>query len=100
MTRSVETVTPDLTIHTAARMMDDLNVGVLPVCDGTRLIGVITDRDITVRATAAGLGPAECRVGDVMTEELRWCLEDAPIDEAPRRPEQRRDGKGGGSTGR
>lgn len=84
MTRGVETVTSDVTIHTAARMMDDLNVGVLPVCDGTRLIGMITDRDITVRATAAGRAPDECRVGEVMTEELRYCFEDTALDEALR----------------
>lgn len=55
MTRDVRVVQPDRTIRDAGRLMDELNVGVLPVCDGRRLIGMITDRDITLLATAAGL---------------------------------------------
>ena len=51
--------------------MDELNVGSLPVCDRSGLVGMITDRDITIRATAAGL-PAETRVSEVMTDHARW----------------------------
>lgn len=55
MTGDVQTVSPDDTVRRAAKLMDDLNVGILPVHDGTRLVELITDRDITVRATSLGL---------------------------------------------
>jgi CBS domain-containing protein len=57
MTRDVRVIQPDRTVREAARLMDELNVGALPVCNGRRLIGMVTDRDITVRSTAAGLAP-------------------------------------------
>jgi CBS domain-containing protein len=65
----------------AARLMDELNVGVLPVCDGERLLGIITDRDITVRATAAGRNPETVRVREIMTEDVRWCFEDEAVED-------------------
>lgn len=82
MTRGVETVSPDESIQRAAQMMDALNIGALPVCDGSRLSGVVTDRDITVRATAAGLAPGTCRVGEVMTTDVECCYEDESVEEA------------------
>lgn len=88
MTADVETLTPDLTIQTAARMMDDLNVGVLPVCDGTRLVGVVTDRDITVRATSAGRPPDRCTIREVMTDEVRYCFEDSAVEDAARQMQE------------
>jgi CBS domain-containing protein len=66
MTRDVQSITPQETIQRAAQMMDDLNVGAIPVLDGQKLVGMITDRDITVRATAAGRAPDSVRVGEVM----------------------------------
>jgi CBS domain-containing protein len=81
MTREVEVVSPGDTIQTAARRMDELNVGALPVCDGERLVGMITDRDITVRATAAGLAPGETKVSDAMTADVQWCYADEDVDE-------------------
>ncbi|MGZ3237274.1 MAG: CBS domain-containing protein, partial [Burkholderiaceae bacterium] len=59
MTRNVQFVSPQETVQRAAQLMDDLNVGALPVCDGERLVGMVTDRDITVRATSAGIAPDE-----------------------------------------
>src|SRR5258708_19299542 len=82
MTRDVQTVSPSDTIQKAAATMDNLNVGALPVCDGERLQGVITDRDITVRATAAGQSPSETKVGDVMTGEIDCVFEDDDVEEA------------------
>ena len=82
MTRDVQTVSPNDTIRRAAQMMDELNVGVLPVCDGHKLVGIVTDRDITVRATSAGLAPESCKVAEVMTEGPRYCYEDDPVNEA------------------
>jgi CBS domain-containing protein len=81
MSREVSSVSPDDTIRQAAEMMDDLDVGALPVTEGARLIGMITDRDITIRATAAGLGPEETLVTEVMTEDVCHCYEDQTIDE-------------------
>jgi len=81
MTRDVMTVSPQQTVERAAQMMDELNVGALPVCDGAKLIGMITDRDITVRSTAAGQNPKEAFVGDVMSEQVRWCFDDQGVDD-------------------
>lgn len=81
MTRDVRTISPQETIRRAAQMMDELNVGALPVCDGDTLVGMVTDRDITIRATAAGQGPDDAHVSDVMSEEIRWCFEDQTVDE-------------------
>jgi CBS domain-containing protein len=75
MTRDVVTVRPDATLREAACLMDDLNVGALPVCDGRRLVGIITDRDITVRATADGMRPDATPVHVVMTDDVCWCFE-------------------------
>lgn len=73
MTREPITVGPQDTLQRAATLMDELNVGVLPVCDGGRLVGIVTDRDITVRATAAGLDPALTVVDLVMSDRVRHC---------------------------
>jgi CBS domain-containing protein len=84
MTRDVEVIHPDATVEEAAEKMEALNVGPLPVCDGRRLVGMITDRDITVRAVAAGVGPGEARVRDVMTPEVAYAFEDQDVREAER----------------
>ena len=81
MTPDVEVIDPNQSLQRAAQMMDELNVGALPVCDGRRLVGMITDRDITVRATAAGLDPQETPVSEVMTDHMRWCTEDQSTEE-------------------
>ena len=85
MTPKPECVRPDDTLQEAAARMRDLDVGPLPVCgDDDRMAGMITDRDITVRATAEGKDPKTTRVRDVMTEEVIYCFEDQDIDEAAR----------------
>jgi len=89
MTRNVQTIPPNSTLREAARMMRDLDVGGLPVCDGDRLVGFITDRDIVVRAIAEGEDPDTCRIADVMTAEVVWCYEDADVEEAGRLMEER-----------
>src|SRR3954465_9170753 len=76
MSRDVTSVTPDDTIQRAAELMDDLDIGALPVTEGGRLIGMVTDRDITIRATAAGLGPEDTLVTEVMSEGICQCYED------------------------
>jgi len=81
MSRDVTSVAPDSTIREAAELMDDLDVGALPVTEGRRLVGMVTDRDITVRATAAGLGPEETSVSEVMTEDICHCFEDQDVED-------------------
>lgn len=81
MTRDVRTVSPEESVRRAAQLMDELNVGAIPVCDGPRLVGMITDRDITVRATAAGLAPDATRIGDVMSTDVRTCSPEQTVDE-------------------
>ncbi len=76
MTRNVEVIAPEESVQRAAQLMDELNVGALPVCSGNELLGMLTDRDITVRAVAAGQGPSETCVSDVMSEHVRWVNED------------------------
>jgi len=89
MTRDVEVIAPDATLTEAAQKMKALNVGPLPVCDGERLLGMLTDRDITVRATAAGQSPREVRVRDVMTRDVVYGFEDQDVGDAVRLMEQR-----------
>lgn len=81
MTRQVTVVSPQDNVQRAAQMMRDWNVGALPVWDGQRLVGMITDRDITIRATASGQPPDQMRVADVMTDEVLWCFEDQTAGE-------------------
>jgi len=81
MTRNVQFVSPQENLQRAAQMMDELNVGALPVCEGEQLVGMITDRDIAVRSTAAGRAPSEARVEEVMSEDVRWCFEDQSLDD-------------------
>ena len=76
----VETIEPDASVQQAAERMRDLDVGSIPVCDGDRLIGIVTDRDITVRATAVGADPARYRVVEVMTPRVDDCLADDEIE--------------------
>ena len=77
----MQVVRPDESLQRAAQVMDELNVGSLPVCDHNGLVGMITDRDITIRATAAGL-PAYTQVSDVMTDHARCCTTEQTVQEA------------------
>ncbi|HYD63271.1 MAG TPA: CBS domain-containing protein [Noviherbaspirillum sp.] len=81
MTPDVSVVSPQDSIQQAAQIMRDRNVGALPVCDGQKLIGMITDRDITIRATAGGQPPDQVRVDEVMTDDIYWCYEDQLVGE-------------------
>ncbi len=81
MTADVQTIGPQESLQRAAQLMDQLNIGSLPVCNGKRLLGMVTDRDITVRGTAMGLAPDEGCVSDVMTQAVQWCTEDQDTDQ-------------------
>jgi CBS domain-containing protein len=76
MTSDVEAVSPDDKLEKAAWKMEQLTVGPLPVLEGRSVVGMLTDREITVRATAAGCDPRTTLVGDAMSLEVVSCFED------------------------
>jgi CBS domain-containing protein len=80
MTPNPQVITPEQPIQEAARRMLDADTGALPVGDGERLIGMVTDRDIAVRAVAEGRGP-ETPVREVMSEKLLFAWDDQDVDE-------------------
>lgn len=84
MTPAVEVIYPNSTLTEAAGKMRSLNVGSLPVCDLGWLIGMITDRDITIRATAEGLDPNTTLVRDCMSDALVFCFDDQTPQDAAR----------------
>jgi len=84
MTRKPRVIQPDATVADAAILMRRLDVGALPVCDGSRLIGMVTDRDITTRSTAEGRDPHLTPVRDVMSPGVAWATEDDLVEEAAR----------------
>lgn len=83
MTKEVEQIAPDATVQDASLKMSALNVGALPVCttDG-RPVGMLTDRDIAVRANAAGKDPTRTKVYEVMTPEVWHITPDQDAEEA------------------
>jgi CBS domain-containing protein len=78
MTREVSIASPEDTLQQAAKKMAELDAGVLPVGADDRLVGMLTDRDITVRAVARGKGP-QTPVGEVMSEDVKYCFEDEEL---------------------
>ena len=82
MTRGVRSLTPGETVMKAAQAMQELDVGVIPVCDGDRLVGMVTDRDIVLRGVAQGRAADKTPLSDVMTREACWCYEDQSVEEA------------------
>ena len=80
MTKDVKLVSPTETIKQAAQTMAELDFGSLPVGENDRLVGMITDRDIAVRAVAQGKGP-DTKVRDVMSTEVKYCFEDEDLEE-------------------
>lgn len=83
MTRDVCVASPNETICDAARQMAAIDAGVLPVGENDRLVGMITDRDIAVRAVAQGLGP-DTPIREVMSQEVLYCFEDDSVDDVAR----------------
>jgi len=82
MTRDVETARRDTPLTEVAERMRGHDIGMLPVCDGDQLVGMVTDRDITVRATANKLHPELARCQDVMTPNVVFCFEDQEVADA------------------
>jgi CBS domain-containing protein len=80
MTRGVRTMKPNDSVVDAARCMDELNVGVIPVCDGDKLVGMVTDRDIVVRGVAQQGEVKSMKLADVMSANVRFAKEDDDVD--------------------
>ena len=79
MTREFRIVDPGETVQGAAQTMADIDAGFLPVGEHDRLVGIVTDRDIAIRAVATGRSPS-ARVRDVMSLEVRYCFDDEDVD--------------------
>ena len=79
MTRDVRVANPGQSIREVAKMMDEIDAGALPVGENDRLVGMITDRDIALRAVAQGKGP-DTPVRDVMSREVKYCYEDEDLE--------------------
>ena len=90
MTPDVEVVSPNDTLQIAARKMQERDTGFLPVCDGQRLIGTLSDRDITVRAVAAGHDPKATQVREFVTPQTVWCFDDEDVSQAARKMQDKR----------
>ena len=84
MTRDVRVASPNDTLQSAAQLMEKNDFGVLPVGENDRLVGMLSDRDITIRAVARGLAPDQCKVRDVMSSEVKYVFEDDSVDEVAR----------------
>jgi CBS domain-containing protein len=83
MTRDVRVANPDQSIREAAQMMAELDAGALPVGEQDRLVGMITDRDIAIRAVAWGKAPTSL-IREIMTKDVKYCFEDEEVDEVAR----------------
>jgi CBS domain-containing protein len=81
MTRGVRSMSPQDPVTLAAQVMDELNVGVIPICEGDKVIGMVTDRDIVVRGVAQKADTRSMKLADVMSTDVRCAHEDDDIDE-------------------
>lgn len=89
MTKQVDFVNADNTLQEAALKMKDMNVGVMPVGNTNGLEGILTDRDITIRAAAEGRDPGSTKVREVMTREVTFCREEDDVEAAARIMEEK-----------
>jgi CBS domain-containing protein len=90
MTAAFETIEATSTLNEAAQKMKSLNIGFLPVQENRRIIGVLTDRDIVIRALAEELNPGLTPVRDILTSEVVYCYEDESVAGAARLMEEHR----------
>ncbi len=81
MTRGVRTLAPTDSVVRAAQLMEELDVGAVPVCEGDNLVGMVTDRDIVVRGVAQGLGGQGAKLSEIMSREVRFCHADEQLDD-------------------
>ena len=89
ITHNPEVIRPETALIEAAQKMKSMDIGMLPVCDGDRLVGVITDRDIAVRGVAQGYDSKTASVQEVMTPEVIYCFDDEDVKEAAKKMEEK-----------
>lgn len=80
MTHPVEVIRPEATLQEAAEKMQERKVGILPVCEGDRLVGMLSDKDVNIRAV--GDNPTQTKVQDAMLSDVVYCFEDTEVEEA------------------
>jgi len=90
MHKGVEWVSPDTSVETLAKKMLQHDVGALPIGENDRLIGMVTDRDIAMRAVAKGKDVSMLTARDVMTKNVIWCRDNENVDDAARKMEEKR----------
>jgi len=83
MTRDVRIANPGQSIRDVAKIMAEIDAGSMPVGENDRLVGMITDRDIAIRAIAKGKGP-DTPVRDVMSKDVKYCYEDEDLEHVAR----------------
>ena len=85
MSRDVKVASPTDTLQQAARLMAELDAGVLPVAENDRLVAMVTDRDIAIRGDAQGCDPKRTTVREIMTQErVKYCFEDEDLEQVAR----------------
>lgn len=82
MTAEVQVIRPETNLQEAAQFMRSLGVGALPVCDGNKIVGMLTDRDIVVRGVADGMDLTATTAADCMTEKISYCFDDEDLEQA------------------
>jgi CBS domain-containing protein len=80
MSNDVKVANPNQSIRDAARLMAEIDAGILPVGENDKLVGVITDRDIAIRAVGADKGPAT-PIREIMSKDVKYCFEDDDLDD-------------------
>ena len=89
MTAKIEDIPADATLVQAAQKMKQLDIGAIPVCEDDRLVGIITDRDIAVRAVAEGRDPKNMSVREAMSPDICFCYEDESVESAAKLMEEK-----------
>jgi CBS domain-containing protein len=84
MSRDVRVASPDDNLQQAAQLMEKEDFGALPIGENDRLVGMLSDRDITIRAVARGLAPDRCKVRDVMTSDVKYVYDDESVADVAR----------------
>lgn len=89
LTPNPQCISPETTLTMAAQKMKSLDVGMLPICENDRLVGTLTDRDITIRSVASGANPNTTTVRDAMTRKIVYCFDDEDVEDAAELMEQK-----------
>jgi CBS domain-containing protein len=84
MSRDVKLASPNDTVQHAAELMAEIDAGSIPVGEDDRIVGILTDRDIALRAVARGKAPDQCRVRDIMSPDIKYVYEDESVDDLAR----------------